>query len=71
MNIFSNEYGLYINLLKTKIVIFRNRRHLKAEEKLFLNGNKIYVCNEFMYLGLLFFIILVTLSYTENAFKSE
>jgi len=49
VNICSNEYGLYINLLKTKIVIFRNRGHVKAEEKWFLNGNKIDVCNELMY----------------------
>jgi hypothetical protein len=29
VNICSNEYGLYINLLKTKIVIFRNRGHIR------------------------------------------
>ena len=55
VNICSNEYGLYINLLKTKIVIFRNRGHVMAEEKWFLNGNKIDVCNELMYLGILFY----------------
>jgi hypothetical protein len=43
VNICSNEYGLCINLLKTQIVIFRNRGHIKAEEKWFLNGNKIDV----------------------------
>lgn len=43
VNICSNEYGLYINLLKTKIVIFRNRGHVKVDEKWFLNGNKIDV----------------------------
>ena len=36
VNIYSNEYGLYINLLKTKIVIFRNRGHVKAKEKWFV-----------------------------------
>ena len=56
VNICSNEYGLYINLQKTKIVIFRNRGHFKAGEKWFLNGNKIDVCNEFMYLGILFYV---------------
>jgi hypothetical protein len=55
VNICSNEYGLYIYLLKTKIVIFRNRGHVKAEEKWFLNGNTIDVCNELMYLGILFY----------------
>ena len=48
VNVCSNEYGLYINLLKTKIVIFRNRGHVKAEEKWFLNGNKIDVRDELM-----------------------
>ena len=56
VNVCSNEYGLYINLLKTKIVIFRNRSHVKAEEKWFLNGDKIDVCNELMYLGILFLL---------------
>jgi hypothetical protein len=57
VNVCSNKYGLYINLLKTKIVIlvFRKRGHAKAEEKWFLNGDKIDVCNEFMYLGILFY----------------
>ena len=64
VNICSNEYGLYINLLKTKIVIFRNRGHAKAEEKWFLNGNKIDVCNELMYLGILFY-------YTGNFVHSQ
>ena len=69
VNICSNEYGLYINLLKTKIVIFRNRSHVKAEEKWFLNGDKIDVCNELMYLGILFFIKLVTLFIHRKCFQ--
>ena len=64
VNMYSNEYGLYINLLKTKIVIFRNRGHVKAEEKWFLNGNKIDVCNVLMYLGILFY-------YTDNFVHSQ
>ena len=47
VNVCSNEYGLYI---------FRKRGHAKAEEKWFLNGDKIDVCNEFMYLGILFYL---------------
>ena len=69
VNICSNEYGLHINLLKTKIVIFRNRGHVKAEEKWFLNCNKIDVCNELMYLGIFFFIILVTLFIHRKCFQ--
>jgi hypothetical protein len=49
VNVCSNEYGLYINLLKTKIVIFRNRGHVKAEEKWFLNGDKIDVWTTTIY----------------------
>jgi hypothetical protein len=45
-------------------VIFRNRGHFKAEEKWFLNGNKIDVCNELMYLGILFY-------YTGNFVHSQ
>jgi hypothetical protein len=46
VNICSNEYGLYINLLKKKIVIFRNRGHVKAKEKWFVMVIKLmYVMN--------------------------
>ena len=55
VNLYSNEYDLYINMSKTKIVIFRNRGNCKPEEKWFLNGNHIELCNEFMYLGILFY----------------
>ena len=54
VNDFSNEHNLYINLSKTKIVVFRNRGNLRPDEKWFLNGNSIENCNEFLYLGLLF-----------------
>ena len=55
VNLYSNEYDLYINMSKTKIVIFRNRGNCKPDEKWFLNGNHIELYNEFMYLGILFF----------------
>jgi hypothetical protein len=42
----SNEYNLYVNLLKTKVVIFRNRGNIKSEEKWYLNGESIEICNE-------------------------
>jgi hypothetical protein len=32
-----------------------NRGNCKPEEKWFLNGNHIELCNEFMYLGILFY----------------
>jgi hypothetical protein len=46
VNLYSNEYDLYINMSKTKIVIFRNRGNGKPEEKWFLNGNHIELCND-------------------------
>ena len=33
VNVCSNEYSLHVNLLKTKVVIFRNRGNIKSEEK--------------------------------------
>ena len=39
VNLYSNEYDLYINMSKTKFVIFRNRGNCKPEENWFLNGN--------------------------------
>ena len=53
VNVCSNEYNLHVNLLKTKVVIFRNRGNIKSEEKWYLNGESIEICNEFMYLGIL------------------
>ena len=37
----------FVNLSKTKIIVFRKRGGLKAEEKWFLNGNKIETCDNF------------------------
>ena len=33
VNVCSNEYNLHVNLLKTKIVIFKNRGNIISEEK--------------------------------------
>ena len=49
----SYENGLDINLQKTKIVVFRNRGVLRENEKWYLNGKMIEICNQFVYLGLL------------------
>jgi hypothetical protein len=38
------QAGVY--LLKTKVVIFRNRGNIKSEEKWYLNGESIEICNE-------------------------
>ena len=50
----SIQKGLDINLKKTRIVIFRNRGIIRDEEKWYLNGSLIEMCNEFTYFGLLF-----------------
>ena len=49
VNVCSNEYSLHVNLLKTKVVIFRNRGNIKSEEKWYLNGESIEICNEFVF----------------------
>jgi hypothetical protein len=54
MNVRNNMAGLYINVLKTKIVDFRNRGILKENEKWYLDGKMIELCNHFVYLGFLF-----------------
>jgi hypothetical protein len=51
--------------LKTKVVIFRNQGNIKSEEKWYLNGESIEICNEFMYLGILLNISM-SLSRYEN-----
>jgi hypothetical protein len=43
VNVCSNEYNLHVNLLKTKVVIFRNRSNIKSEEKWYLNGESIEI----------------------------
>ena len=53
VNVCSNEYNLHANLLKTKVVIFRNRGNIKScRRKMVSYGESIEICNEFMYLGL-------------------
>ena len=39
--------------MKTKVAIYRNRGNIKLEEKWYLNGESIEICNEFMYHGIL------------------
>jgi hypothetical protein len=51
---FNNLPGLYVNLNKTKIVVFRSRGNVKPEERWSLNCNPVEICDDFVYLGLLF-----------------
>ena len=41
VNVCSNENNLHVNLLKTKVVIFRNRGNIKSEEKWFLTNETV------------------------------
>ena len=54
VNIYSNEYDLKVNLSKTKIVVVRNWGPVRDNEEWFLSGEKIELCNDFTYLGVLF-----------------
>jgi hypothetical protein len=38
VHVCSNEYNLHVNLLKSNVVIFRNRGNIKPEEKWYLKG---------------------------------
>ena len=50
---YTKKWCLTVNVLKTKVMIFRGGGNLKQNEKLFYKGNKLYAVNEFSYLGLL------------------
>jgi hypothetical protein len=54
VNVIANDHGLYVNLNKTKIVVFRSRGNVKSEERWSLNGNPVEICDDFVYFGLLF-----------------
>ena len=48
------DWGLTVNTLKTKIVVFRKRGHIKEGESWAYNGEQIEVINDFNYLGVVF-----------------
>lgn len=54
VNVIANDHGLYVNQNKTKIEVFRSRGNVKPEERWSLNGNPVEICDDFVYLGLLF-----------------
>ena len=51
---YCNTWSLSVNTDKTKIVAFRKRGKLKANERWFYNGQEIEVVNDFNYLGVVF-----------------
>ena len=54
VNVIANDHGLYVNLNETQIVVCRSRGNAKPEERWSLNGNPVEICDDFVYLGLLF-----------------
>ena len=47
----ASKFGLKININKTEIIVFRKGGYLNKDEKWFLQGQKIYVVNNYKYLG--------------------
>ena len=57
----AKKLGLVVNLQKSNMVVFRNGGHIAAREKLFYDGMKLEIVNQYKYLGVIFF-------YTFNIF---
>ena len=51
---YTKEWNLTVNVQKTKIVVFRNGKYVRDEEKWTYDGKNVEVVNQFNYLGLLF-----------------
>jgi hypothetical protein len=64
----SKQHGSYINSLKTKIVAFRNRGVLKENEKWYLDGKMIELCNQFVY-SIPCLIYSISISFTYRVLK--
>ena len=54
LNVYCKKWGLEVNTEKTKVMVFRNRGPLKANEKWTYNGKNLEVVNDFNYLGTVF-----------------
>lgn len=50
---FADEWGLSINIAKTKVLVFRKSWQLNNEEKWFYKGTEIEILNKFCYLGIM------------------
>ena len=51
---YCSEWGLTVNIFKTKIVVFRKRGNIRPEESWTYNNEQIEVVNDFNYLGVVF-----------------
>ncbi|MES9883146.1 MAG: reverse transcriptase family protein [Sedimenticola sp.] len=50
---YTTEWGLTINVAKTKVLVFRKSWQLRKEEKWFYKGTEIEIVNQFCYLGIM------------------
>lgn len=46
-------WGMEVNLLKSEIMVFRNRERFWANEKKIFNGHPVKIVAEYKYLGIL------------------
>ena len=53
LSIFSRKWGLKVNMVKTKFMVFRNGGIVKANEKVYYNGERIKTVSYYKYLGLI------------------
>ena len=54
IDLFCQKWGLTVNLLKTKVMVFRNGGPLRSNEKWYFNGKLLEVVNAYKYLGTMF-----------------
>ena len=50
---YCKNWGLSVNLSKTKVMVFRNGGIIRRNEKWFLDGKQIETCSHYKYLGLM------------------
>ena len=51
---YCNKWGLKVNMLKTKMLVYRNGGIVKRNERCYFDGNEIEVVKYYKYLGVLF-----------------
>lgn len=51
---FCNDFKMIVNVIKTKIMVFRQGGRVRQREKWYYNGQLIETVNAFQYVGLLF-----------------
>ena len=52
LELFCQQWGMEVNLAKTKIIVFRNSEKLSSKEKFLYNGKTIDIVTQYKYLGI-------------------